>query len=97
MRDTNLGVAGTVTPTAVRPYYEDLGVGHDYLLRCQDCGKLVAHVDLVDPKRKGLTPCCGTRRVREIRSLKWWEWLMIRVGIIDFPYRKEFLAEFKRV
>ena len=75
-----------------RPYYEDLNVGHDWLMRCAECRQLVLHADMI--ANKGQTLCCGTRRVKEIRSLSFWEWLKVRIGMVDFPYRKEFLAEF---
>lgn len=75
-----------------RPYYEDLGVGHDALMRCDDCKRLVLYADMM--ARQGLTPCCGTRKVKEIRALSVWEWIKVRLGILDFPYRDKFLAEF---
>jgi hypothetical protein len=81
----------------VRPYYERLKLpfGHDMLLRCDDCRRLVQYSTM--RTNNGLTRCCGTRKVREVRQLKFFEWLKIRLGIINFPYRKEFLAEFGRV
>lgn len=81
----------------VPPYYERLKLpfGHDMLLRCDDCRKLVVYTAM--QAHHGQTPCCGTRRVREVRHLTLWEWITIKLGIRDFPYRKEFLAEFGRV
>ncbi len=75
-------------------YYERLGLGCDALLRCKDCRTLVVREEL---GRRGVTPCCGTKRVTEITTLTLWEWIKVRTGLIDFPYRKEFLAEFSRV
>lgn len=77
-----------------RPYYEELGRSHDMLLRCADeqCGRLVLYSDV----EKGGCPHCGNRRMKEIRTLTGWEMLKIRLGIIDFPQRKQFLAEFRR-
>lgn len=77
-----------------RPYYEDLNRACDAIVRCNDCRRLVTHAQLTS--HQGTTPCCGTRRVKEIRTLSLWEWLRIRVGLLDFPYRKEFLQEFAR-
>jgi len=90
MRDTNQGAM----PTAARPYYEALNKACDAILRCNDCGRLVTHATLTG--NKGLTPCCGTRRVREVRTLSVWEWLKIKIGLLDFPYRREFMKEFGR-
>lgn len=84
-----------LTGRRTAPYYESLDKGCDELLRCNECGRLVTHAALFRTGGNGLTPCCGTRRVREVRHLTFWEWLKIRVGFIDFPYRHEFLAEFK--
>ena len=96
MRDTNQDVARALaaTSTAARPYYEDLNQACDAILRCHECRRLVTHATIV--ANKGTTPCCGTRKVREIRTLTFWEWLKIRLGILDFPYRQQFLKEFAR-
>ena len=77
-----------------RPYYEDLNLGCDAIVRCNDCHKLVTHARII--ANEGLTPCCGTRKVAEVRALKFWEWLLIRLAIIDFPHREKFLKEFAR-
>lgn len=77
---------------APQRYYTDLGRGHDYLLRCNDCQKLVPFEVLVS---KGCCPKCGNRRVKEIETLTPWEWLKVRLGIINFADRKKFLAEFR--
>jgi hypothetical protein len=81
----------------VPPYYERLKLpfAHDMLLRCDDCRRLVVYPEM--QANQGTTPCCGTRKVREVRHLKFFEWLRVRTGLLDFPYRKEFLAEFGRV
>lgn len=79
-------------PTVARPYYEALDKGCDALVRCAECRELVTHAAIV--ANQGTTPCCGSRRVREIRVLKQHEWDQIVSGAIDFPYRAEFLKEF---
>lgn len=82
-----------------RPYYETLPDGEqqacDWLLRCDEptCGRLVS-LDTIH--RIGGCPACGSHGVKEIRTLSVWEWLKIRLGVLDFPHRKEFLAEFAR-
>lgn len=76
------------------PYYEKYDRGSDWLLRCKDCGRLVTHQQLFGDGREGLTPCCGTRSLREVRAMSFVEWLKVRLGIIDFPHRDEFLKEF---
>lgn len=75
----------------IKTYYEDLGLGHDAILRCSDCKRLVTHDNLI--KAKGC-PKCNNKRVVEITTLTLWEWFLIKTGILSFPYRKEFLAEF---
>ncbi len=77
------------------PYYVDLNRACDAVVRCNDCRKLVTSAQI--NANRGVTPCCGSRKVREIRTLKFWsEWLPIRLGLIDFPHRAEFLKEFAR-
>jgi hypothetical protein len=76
------------------PYYEKYDRGSDWILRCKDCGRLITHDQLFGDGRDGITPCCGTRSVREVRAMSLWEWLKLRLGIIDFPHRAEFLTEF---
>ena len=85
---------GATRPAAARPYYEAHDKAHDDLLRCHDCNRLVVYAAVM--ANKGTTPCCATRRMREVRALSIWEWIKIRLGVIDFAYRKEFLAEFAR-
>lgn len=75
-----------------RPYYEALGAGHDDLVRCTGCKSLVTTAVLF---KNGCCPKCANRKVQEVRSLNLWEMFKIRVGLIDFPHRKEFLREFK--
>lgn len=74
-------------------YYTELGSGHDDILRCKDCRALVTSTDLF---REGCCTECGCRRVTEVVGLSLWEWFKIRVKLIDFPHRKEFLNEFRR-
>ena len=74
-------------------YYTDLGRGSDYLLRCDDCKRLVTHAAII---KIGKCPKCGTRRFREIVALSLWEWLRIRLGLLNFAHRADFLKEFAR-
>ena len=76
-----------------RLYYEDLGKSHDDLLRCKDCRRLVLYQNLI---HDGHCPKCGCRRMSEITTLTVFEWLRIRLGLLSFPYRQEFLKEFNR-
>lgn len=78
-------------PTLAVPYYVDLDKGCDALVRCHDCRRLVTHATFV---KHHACPRCGTRKVTEVRTMSCWEWLRVRVGLLDFPYRKEFLKEF---
>jgi hypothetical protein len=75
-------------------YYERLRSDHqhDFVLRCGDCSRLVRYDRVM--RNHGLTPCCGTRKLREVSSLRLFEWLQIWLGVIRFPFRREFLAEF---
>ena len=73
-------------------YYESLGRGHDYLMRCKDCKKLVLFRDL---SSKGCCSC-GNKRVSEVTTLTLWEWIRIRLGLLRFPDRDKFLKEFNR-
>ena len=68
-----------------RPYYIALGKGLDAIVRCHDCKRLVTQTVL---RRRLGCPSCGTRRVTEIRALTLWEWLRIRLGFLQFPYRE---------
>jgi DNA-directed RNA polymerase subunit RPC12/RpoP len=84
-------VAIPPTPVVPEPYYTKYGVAHDWILRCKDCHRLILHRTIV---RVGACPRCGTRAFKEVRGLSAWEWLKIRLGVIDFPHRAEFLKEF---
>jgi DNA-directed RNA polymerase subunit RPC12/RpoP len=86
------------TPVIGRPgpklYYEELGRGHDDILRCNGCQKLVTYQTIV---QLGQCPKCGTKRMIEVTSLTLMEWLRIRLGLLSFPYSAKFLEEFNRV
>lgn len=72
------------------PYYVDLNKGCDDLMRCKDCKRLITAQVLAS-----LGSCkCGCRKVTEIRTLSLWEWIKVRLGLITFPHREEFLKEF---
>lgn len=75
-------------------YYVDLGRAHDYLLRCTDCKRL-----LLFSKLQSLGSCssCGNKRVTEITTLTFWEWVRIRLGLLRFPDSDKFLKEFAHV
>ena len=75
-----------------QPYYVALGRGSDWILRCKDCQRLVT-----DTIAKTGSCVCGCKTTKEIRRLSLWEWIQIRVGLIRFPHRQEFLQEFNRV
>ena len=81
-------------PIPLHPrYYEALGQAHDQILRCKDCQRLVVYRHLIKHAR-----CiCGNRRMMEITTLTIWEWVRIRLGLIRFAYRKEFLSEFNPI
>ena len=81
----------TENTRATKLYYHDLGRGHDYLLRCKDCKKLITYDSISEA---GGCKHCGNKRVTEITSLTLWEWLKVRLGIIRFPDRSLFLQEF---
>lgn len=77
-------------------YFEDLGFGHDHLLRCKDCQTLVTYQTIT---KIGMCPgdethACGNRRFALIQNLNQKEWDDIVSGKIDFEYRDLFLAEF---
>jgi len=91
MRGTDLGPADVAQMKLPDRYYEKKGLACDALLRCKDCQRLVTHTALAEA---GGCPRCGTKYVTEVKTLSLWEWLKIRVGVVDFPFRKEFLAEF---
>lgn len=71
-------------------YYTALGRATDFLLRCKDCRQLVLVEKLV---KDGCCPC-GNKRVAEITTLTEQEQADIASGVIDFPHRAAFLAEF---
>lgn len=72
----------------VPSYYDRLGMGHDYIVRCTECKSLVLTAGL------GKNGClCGNRRFSEIQQLTVWELFKIRL-LFDFPYKGEFLSEF---
>lgn len=75
----------------ISPYYEKLGQGHADLVRCQECKRLQAVVDILG---KGGCTKCGHRKMTEVRNLSLWEWFKIRFRLLNFPHRKEFLKEF---
>jgi hypothetical protein len=75
-------------------YYHALGRGCDELLRCNECRTLVLGADL---KHHGCCNHCGSRRVVEVTTLSEDEMASIQSGLLDFPYREQFLAEFSAV
>lgn len=75
-------------------YYEDLGRGHDNILRCKDCQKLVTYEVIT---KIGMCDGCGNRKFTEIKLLNEKEMEEIKSGAIDFPDRDRFLAEFAGV
>lgn len=79
--------------SGIKTYYEKEGLGHDHLLRCADCKKLVLFADL---QTHGSCKYCGNRRVTEVTTLSVLEWLRVRTGLLSFPHRKEFIKEFSR-
>ncbi len=76
-----------------RPYYEDLGSGCDWILRCKDCRELVTAATL-----EKLGSClCGNRKVVEVRTLSEAEFARIKSGELDFPHRDLFIKEFEAI
>lgn len=96
-----MSMLGNQFPEGVKPqgesknphYYTALGRSADFLLRCKDCKRLVT----IDEMSKVKSCPCGNKRFAQISTLSTWEWFKIRVGILDFPYRREFIKEFSRV
>lgn len=88
-----LGVTGDVPAGHVPTYYEKLGEQHDGLLRCHDCKRLATHAALIAAHG---CPRCGNRKVTEVTTLSLFEWLRVRLGLLDFPHRDLFLQEFSR-
>jgi hypothetical protein len=89
MADLARGTLNFNTPVT-RRYYTDLGRACDYILRCKDCKRLVTSATLAT---QGCCPC-GNRRVVEITTLSIWEYVRMRLGLLNFPHRREFLREF---
>lgn len=77
-----------------RNYYEDLGRAHDYLMRCKDCQELVPYVTIT---KIGCCDRCGNKRFTEITLLTEREMEAIATGVIDFPDREKFMAEFHSI
>lgn len=77
-------------PSHVKLYYEKYGMEHDLLLRCNACRSLIVHKDIT----QNGSCACGNRRYVEVQALSFWEWVRVRLGIIDFAHRDEFLKEF---
>lgn len=75
-------------------YYEDLGRGHDCLMRCKDCQGLVTYAVIT---KLGSCDQCGNKRFTEITLLTEKEMEAIATGAIDFPDRDKFMAEFRGV
>lgn len=75
-------------------YYEDVGRGCDYLVRCKDCQHLVTYEKI---KKLGCCDFCGNRRFGEINLLRQEERDAIASGAISFPDSDKFLAEFTGV
>lgn len=78
----------------VHRYYDDLGRGHDYLMRCKDCRALVTFETI---RNLGCCNLCGNRRFGEITILSEKEMADIQSGAIIFPDSDKFMAEFKGV
>lgn len=78
-------------PDVAQPYYVKLGRASDAITRCAECQRLVT-----DKTLQKYSSCrCGCRKVKEIQILSAWEWVKIRVGLVDFPHRALFLKEFR--
>ena len=72
-----------------KTYLEDKGLGHDSILRCGKCLKLVLMEDI---KKNGQCHFCGSSKMTEVRTLTDKE--KKEVEKMDFPYKAEFLGEF---
>lgn len=77
--------------TKVQPetYFEKAGQGHEGIVRCHHCRRLVTW----DQIQTG-SCVCGSRKVDHIKSITDKELVDIFRGRIDFPMREEFLASF---
>lgn len=90
-------------PPTTEPYYVQHGQACDDLVRCHSCQALclVSTVLSTTPARGEDRPSaqgckCGSRKFTEVRTLSTWEWLKIKLRLIRFPHREEFLKEFAR-
>ncbi len=72
-----------------KTYLEDKGLGHDSILRCGKCLKLILMEDI---KKHGQCHLCGSSKVTEVRTLTDEE--KLEVEKMDFPFKEEFLKEF---
>ena len=73
-------------------YYEDLGMAHDYVVRCKDCQKILLFEVI---SSIGCCDNCGNKRYAEITTLTDAEQELMKT--LDFPHKEKFLAEFKTV
>ncbi len=78
-----------VTAGREQRYYTALGLGADALVRCKDCQALVTK----DTIQTYGSCTCGNRRFAEIITLT--EAEHAHVQTLDFPYKDQFLAEFR--
>jgi hypothetical protein len=90
MNTKELANAEARVKKSVRPYYEDMGAATDWIVRCKDCLKLQTAAQLQEHG----TCECGNRKMTEVRTLSEEEMADITNGVIDFPHRDKFLAEF---
>lgn len=74
------------------PYYVAYGSACDWIQRCDDCKTLVT---LETIHRDGGCHKCGCRKFKEPRTLSVWEFIKIKIGLLQFPHADEFLAAFK--
>lgn len=72
-----------------KTYQDEKGLGHDSILRCSKCQKLVLMDDI---KKNGQCHYCGSSRLNEIRVMSDEEKKIVEK--MDFPYKEEFLGEF---
>jgi DNA-directed RNA polymerase subunit RPC12/RpoP len=70
-------------------YLDKKGLGHDSILRCSKCQKLVLMDDI---KKNGQCHYCGSSKLNELRVMSDVE--KQEVEKMDFPYKEEFLGEF---
>lgn len=93
MNEQTQGPDTHVPPAYKNNYYVDHGKAHDDIVRCADCQRLLTCARI---NACGGCPKCGSRRVKEIRTLSVWEWLQVKLGLIKMEHRDEFLREFSR-